>query len=75
MVRFVPALGGGAAPRDGVVAEIPFAAGDSFGAAFLAGMAAGRSVDDAARGAMALAARVIQFRGALVPEIFEGGET
>jgi 2-dehydro-3-deoxygluconokinase len=51
------------------------AAGDSFGAAFLAGMAAGQSVDDAARGAMALAARVIQFRGALVPQIFEGGET
>ena len=51
------------------------AAGDSFGAAFLAGMAAGRSVDDAARGAMELAARVIQFRGALVPQIFEGGET
>ena len=51
------------------------AAGDSFGAAFLAGMAAGESVDDAARGAMELAAQVIQYRGALVPQIFEGGET
>ncbi len=50
------------------------AAGDSFGAAFLAGLATGHSADDAARAAMALAAKVIQARGALVPAIFEGGE-
>jgi len=49
------------------------AAGDSFGAAFLAGLAVGRPVDDAARGAMELAAKVVQYRGALVPQIFEGG--
>lgn len=48
------------------------AAGDSFGAAFLAGLATGRSPDAAARSGMALAARVIQARGALVPEIFRG---
>lgn len=51
------------------------AAGDSFGAAFLAGMATGHPVDDAARQAMGLAAKVIQSRGALVPQIFEGGDT
>ncbi|MEQ8293280.1 MAG: sugar kinase [Roseovarius sp.] len=51
------------------------AAGDSFGAAFLAGLARGQPVDHAARGAMELAAQVIQYRGALVPQIFEGGET
>ncbi len=48
------------------------AAGDSFGAAFLTELAQGRSPTDAAQGAMALAAKVIQSRGALVPEIFKG---
>lgn len=47
------------------------AAGDSFGAAFLAGMAKGQSVDDAGRAAMTLAARVVEYRGALVPQVFE----
>ena len=50
------------------------AAGDSFGAAFLAGLATGQSTDTAAQGAMALAAKVIQSRGALVPALFEGNE-
>ena len=48
------------------------AAGDSFGAGFLAGLATGHTAEDAARAAMELAAKVIQARGALVPEIFEG---
>ncbi|EPX78692.1 sugar kinase [Salipiger mucosus] len=47
------------------------AAGDSFGAGLLAGLARGEAPIDAARGAMRLAARVIQSRGALVPEIFK----
>lgn len=51
------------------------AAGDSFGAAFLAGIAQGQTPDAAARAAMVLAAKVIQSRGALVPGIFEGGDT
>lgn len=51
------------------------AAGDSFGAAFLAGLARGLTTDAAAMGAMALAAKVIQSRGALVPALFEGEGT
>ncbi|HSF91090.1 MAG TPA: PfkB family carbohydrate kinase, partial [Paracoccaceae bacterium] len=51
------------------------AAGDSFGAAFMAGLAMGRSADEAAGSAMELAAKVIQSRGALVPEIFQGDNT
>lgn len=43
------------------------AAGDSFAGAFLAGLATGRPLADAAGAAMAVAARVIQARGALVP--------
>ncbi|MDO6732782.1 sugar kinase [Marinovum sp. 2_MG-2023] len=49
------------------------AAGDSFAAGLLASLATGHSLDDAADRAMALAAQVIQARGALVPEIFEKG--
>ncbi len=48
------------------------AAGDSFGAAFMAGLALGQSPDAAGHAAMELAAKVIQSRGALVPAIFEG---
>lgn len=51
------------------------AAGDSFGAGFLAGIGQGHDTDKAARAAMHLAAQVIQARGALVPAIFEGGAT
>lgn len=51
------------------------AAGDSFGAAFMAGLATGGSADEAAGSAMELAAKVIQSRGALVPEIFQGDNT
>ncbi|AAV95674.1 sugar kinase [Ruegeria pomeroyi] len=47
------------------------AAGDSFGAAFMAGLATGASATDAAARAMSLAAQVVQSRGALVPGIFE----
>lgn len=50
------------------------AAGDSFAAALLAGLATGQSLQDAAQSAMELAARVIQHPGALVPDIFEQGE-
>lgn len=49
------------------------AAGDSFAAAFLAGLATGQSAADAAAAAMKLAAQVVQARGALVPQIFQGG--
>lgn len=45
------------------------AAGDSFGGTFVAGVAAGRDLDDAARDAMRVAARVIGHRGALVRDI------
>lgn len=48
------------------------AAGDSFGAALLAGIATGKSTDNAAQSAMALAAVVVQHRGALVPDLFQG---
>lgn len=48
------------------------AAGDSFAAGFLAHLAMGREEDDAVRQAAALAAWVIQARGALVPSIFDG---
>lgn len=48
------------------------AAGDSFGAAFLAALCTGSAPIEAATGAMALAAQVIQSRGALVPGIFQG---
>ncbi len=51
------------------------AAGDSFGAAFLAGLCTGASPREAACAAMALAAQVIQSRGALVPGIFKGDPT
>jgi 2-dehydro-3-deoxygluconokinase len=51
------------------------AAGDSFGAGFVAGLAMEHAPDDAARAAMQLAAKVIQARGALVPGIFEGVTT
>lgn len=46
------------------------AAGDSFAGGFLAHLAMGESEDRAAQAAMALAAKVIQARGALVPAIF-----
>ena len=49
------------------------AAGDSFGAAFVAGVASGQSPAEAATAAIELASKVIQSRGALVPAIFEGG--
>lgn len=48
------------------------AAGDSFGAGFVAAVAQGHPVHKAAHGAMELAAQVIQHRGALVPQVFEG---
>ena len=52
------------------------AAGDSFAAGLLVGLATGRPLAEAARGAMALAARVIGAPGALVPLSFEtGGQT
>ncbi|RSK36471.1 sugar kinase [Rhodovulum iodosum] len=51
------------------------AAGDSFAAAFLAARAEGAAVQDAAARATALAAQVVQRRGALAPEIFEKGGT
>lgn len=50
------------------------AAGDSFGAGFLSGLATCGDPTTAAAKAMALAAQVIQRRGALAPDIFEGGE-
>ena len=50
------------------------AAGDSFAAGVMAALAHGRTVAEAAQAAMALAARVIQAPGALVPEAFETGE-
>ncbi|WP_103332581.1 sugar kinase [Pseudotabrizicola formosa] len=46
------------------------AAGDSFAGAFLAHLAMGQTEDQAAQAAMALAAQVIQSRGALVPALF-----
>ncbi|MFW2542228.1 sugar kinase [Primorskyibacter sp. 2E107] len=51
------------------------AAGDSFGAGFLAARAMGGSVAEATKAAASLAAQVIQQRGALAPQIFEGGNT
>lgn len=66
--RGIPAL-------PGVVAVDTTAAGDSFGAAFLAGLATGETADGAAQRAMALAAGVVQHRGALVPELFKGVTT
>jgi 2-dehydro-3-deoxygluconokinase len=48
------------------------AAGDSFGAAFVANVAQGCALEEAALAAMQLAGRVIQYRGALVPQIFKG---
>ncbi|SPH17213.1 2-dehydro-3-deoxygluconokinase [Defluviimonas aquaemixtae] len=59
------------APQVGKVVDTT-AAGDSFAAAFLSDLAVGKSADEAARAAMVLAAKVIQARGALVPEVFEG---
>lgn len=50
------------------------AAGDSFAAGLLAGLAQGAAPEQAARAAMALAARVIGAPGALVPGLF-GPET
>ncbi|WP_425100143.1 sugar kinase [Tropicibacter sp. S64] len=49
------------------------AAGDSFGAGFLATRAMGGSVAEATQAAAGLAAQVIQHRGALASQIFEGG--
>lgn len=49
------------------------AAGDSFAAGLLAQLAMGATLEQAAQSAMALARRVIQSHGALVPEIFEEG--
>ena len=46
------------------------AAGDSFAAGFLAGLAQNQPVREAAQSAARLAARVIQAHGALVPDIF-----
>lgn len=46
------------------------AAGDSFAAGFLAGLAQDQPVGKAAQNAAKLAARVIQAHGALVPDIF-----
>ncbi|QDC11325.1 sugar kinase [Oceanicola sp. D3] len=48
------------------------AAGDSFAARFLAGLAQEEPPEEAARAAMQLAAKVICAPGALVPSIFEG---
>ncbi|SFD44426.1 sugar kinase [Roseivivax sediminis] len=50
------------------------AAGDSFAAGWLAARAMGEGPEEAGRRAMALAAKVIGAHGALVPQIFEGGE-
>ncbi|MBV7393966.1 sugar kinase [Mameliella sediminis] len=50
------------------------AAGDSFGAGFLAARATGASLATAMTRAAALAAQVIQHPGALAPQIFETGE-
>ncbi|MCA0870809.1 sugar kinase [Seohaeicola saemankumensis] len=50
------------------------AAGDSFAAALLAGLATGQTAETAADHAMALAGQVIQAPGALVPGLFETGE-
>ncbi|MDA7429559.1 sugar kinase [Primorskyibacter aestuariivivens] len=49
------------------------AAGDSFAAGVLAQLAMGATPEQAAETAMALARRVIQSPGALVPDIFEEG--
>jgi 2-dehydro-3-deoxygluconokinase len=43
------------------------AAGDAFNAAFLAASLSGRSAQDCCRAANALAATVIQHRGAIIP--------
>lgn len=51
------------------------AAGDSFAAGLLSGLATGNGLQDAARSAMDLAGKVIQAHGALVPQIFEQGES
>ncbi|MBY6048897.1 sugar kinase [Vannielia litorea] len=48
------------------------AAGDSFAARFLAGLAQQEPPAEAARAAMGLAAKVIRAPGALVPDIFSG---
>ena len=48
------------------------AAGDSFAARFLAGLAQNEPPEEAARAAMKLAAKVICAPGALVPSIFSG---
>ena len=51
------------------------AAGDSFAAGMLAAMVQGATPEAAAQAGMALAARVIQGRGALVRAAIEGGRT
>lgn len=51
------------------------AAGDSFAAGILAGLATGQTLQAAAQSAMDLAGKVIQSHGALVPQIFEQGES
>jgi 2-dehydro-3-deoxygluconokinase len=48
------------------------AAGDSFAAALLAGLALGRSAEESVEEAMALAARVVGHRGALARGLFGG---
>ncbi|WOI55377.1 sugar kinase [Palleronia sp. LCG004] len=47
------------------------AAGDSFAAAVLAGLATGKSLEDAVAVAMILSAKVIRSHGALAPAIFD----
>jgi len=49
------------------------AAGDSFDAGLLAALVTGAPLAEALGRAMALSAEVIQWRGALAPELFEGG--
>jgi 2-dehydro-3-deoxygluconokinase len=51
------------------------AAGDSFAAGLLSRLATGATLETAAQTAMALAGKVIQSHGALVPQIFEEGFT
>lgn len=51
------------------------AAGDSFAAAFLAARARGADLRTATEAAAALAARVVQTRGALAPALFDNGDS
>jgi 2-dehydro-3-deoxygluconokinase len=54
-------------PVDAVEQVDTTAAGDSFNAAYIAARLAGREQESAVRHAQRLAARVIQFRGAIIP--------